>query len=48
MIYCPCHSLIKADGIIFASPVYACQITGAFKRVIERFSYLFHILCNST
>ncbi|MCY6372634.1 flavodoxin family protein [Clostridium ganghwense] len=48
--YCPIkddlkklkEKIIKADGIIFASPVYACQITGSFKRVIERLSYLFH------
>ncbi|MCY6959895.1 flavodoxin family protein [Clostridium brassicae] len=48
--YCPIEDdlktikqkLINADGIIFVSPVYACQITGSFKRMIERFSYLFH------
>lgn len=48
--FCPCRDdleilkekLLAADGIIFASPVYACQITGSLKRVIDRLSYLFH------
>lgn len=48
--YCPCkddltvikEKLLLADGIIFASPVYACQITGLMKRTIDRLSYLFH------
>lgn len=47
---CPCKDdlknlkerLLLADGIIFASPVYACQITGTLKRVFDRMSYLFH------
>lgn len=34
--------LIEADGIILASPVYACQVSGTFKKVIDRLSYLFH------
>jgi multimeric flavodoxin WrbA len=34
--------MIKADGIIFASPVYACHITSSFKKVIDRLAYLFH------
>lgn len=48
--YCPCkddltiikEKLLQADGIIFASPVYACQVTGAMKRTFDRLSYLFH------
>lgn len=31
-----------ADGLIFASPVYAYQVTGSFKKVVDRLSYLFH------
>lgn len=27
---------------MFASPVYACQITGSLKKVLDRLSYLFH------
>lgn len=34
--------LIEADGIILVSPVYACQVSGTFKKVIDRLSYLFH------
>lgn len=48
--YCPCkddlvlvkEKLLRADGLVFASPVYACQITGALKKVLDRLSYLFH------
>lgn len=48
--FCPCKdelpaikdALLNADGIIFASPVYACQITGLMKRTLDRLSYLFH------
>lgn len=48
--HCPCKdelpdiktALLKADGIIFTSPVYACQVTGLMKRTIDRLSYLFH------
>jgi multimeric flavodoxin WrbA len=47
---CPCkdelykikEKLVNADGIIFASPVYAYQVPGALKRVIDRLAYLFH------
>ena len=47
---CPCkddltvikEKLMHADGIIFVSPVYACQVTGLIKRTIDRLSYLFH------
>ena len=47
---CPCRDdlgklkeqLLAADGLIFVSPVYACQITGTLKRVLDRLSYLFH------
>lgn len=34
--------LETADGIIFASPVYAQQISGTMKRAIDRLSYMFH------
>lgn len=48
--YCPIkdelqdvvNKLIEADGIILVSPVYACQISGTLKKVIDRLSYLFH------
>lgn len=48
--FCPCRDevqeikekLMEADGLIFASPVYACQITGVMKCLIDRLSYLFH------
>lgn len=47
---CPCkddlykikEKLLNADGIIFASPVYAYQVPGSLKRVFDRLSYLFH------
>lgn len=48
--YCPIkddlkllkQKLLEADGIIFASPVYAYHVTGSLKRTIDRLSYLFH------
>lgn len=48
--FCPCKDdlmtlkdkMLQADGLIFASPVYACQITGLMKRTLDRLSYLFH------
>lgn len=48
--HCPCadelpdilEKLLQSDGIIFVSPVYACQVTGTMKRVLDRLSYLFH------
>ena len=47
---CPCkddlhkikEKLLNADGIIFASPVYAYQVPAQLKRVFDRLSYLFH------
>lgn len=36
------QKMLGADGIIFACPVYAYQVTAPFKRMIDRFSYLFH------
>lgn len=47
---CPCkddlyiikEKLLKADGIIISSPVYAYQVTATLKRLIDRLSYLFH------
>ena len=48
--YCPIkddlqqvvEKLIGADGVILVSPVYACQVSATFKKVIDRLSYLFH------
>lgn len=48
--YCPVKDdithiskkLTTADGIIFASPVYAQQISGLMKRAVDRLSYMFH------
>ena len=34
--------LREADGIIFSSPVYACHVTGSFKKVVDRLAFLFH------
>ena len=34
--------LKKADGLIFASPVYAISITGTMKKLVDRLSYVFH------
>lgn len=34
--------LISADGIIFATPVYAHQIPGRLKTLCDRLAYLFH------
>ncbi|MBU3202047.1 flavodoxin family protein [Clostridium estertheticum] len=47
---CPCkddlhlikEKLLIADGIIFATPVYAYQVPSPLKRVFDRLSYLFH------
>lgn len=47
---CPCkddlhkikEKLLNANGIIFASPVYAYQVPAPLKRVVDRLSYLFH------
>ena len=47
---CPCkddlyqikEKLLNADGIIFASPVYAYQVPAPMKRLIDRLAYLFH------
>lgn len=34
--------LVTAAGIIFTSPVYAYQVTGAFKRFVDRMAFMFH------
>lgn len=47
---CPCNDdlnvirekLLEADGIIFATPVYAYQVPAPLKRIIDRMSFLFH------
>lgn len=31
-----------ADGVVFATPVYAFSVTGQMKTFIDRFSYVFH------
>lgn len=31
-----------ADGLILLSPVYACQVSATFKKMVDRLSYLFH------
>ena len=36
------EKLLKADGIIFAAPVYAYQVPAPLKRIIDRGAYLFH------
>jgi multimeric flavodoxin WrbA len=32
----------EADGVVFASPVYALNVSAYFKNFVDRFSYLFH------
>jgi len=47
---CPCkddlsiirEKLIAADGIVFATPVYAYQVPAPLKRIIDRMAFLFH------
>lgn len=47
---CPCNDdlsiirkkLIEADGIVFATPVYAYQVPAPLKRIIDRMAFLFH------
>lgn len=47
---CPCNDdltiirekLLEADGIIFATPVYAYQVPAPLKRIIDRMAFLFH------
>lgn len=47
---CPCkddltiirEKLLEADGIIFATPVYAYQVPAPLKRIIDRMAFLFH------
>lgn len=34
--------LLESDGVIFASPNYACGVTAQMKRLIERFAYIGH------
>ncbi|WP_061996085.1 NAD(P)H-dependent oxidoreductase [Clostridium sp. ATCC 25772] len=48
--FCPCKDdlykikdkFLNADGIIFASPVYAYQVPAPLKRIFDRLSYMFH------
>ncbi len=47
---CPCHDDVPviaqkmrdADGVVFATPVYAFNVSGLMKTFIDRFSYVFH------
>lgn len=34
--------LIKADGVIFATPVYSLQVTALLKNLLDRMAYIFH------
>jgi multimeric flavodoxin WrbA len=36
------QKMLAADGVIFASPVYAMQVSGLMKTFIDRHSYIFH------
>lgn len=36
------QKMLDADGIIFATPVYAEQVTAYMKMLIDRLSYLYH------
>ena len=38
-------SMIEADFIIFLSPVYAHNVSGDIKNIIDRLSYLEHTVC---
>lgn len=48
--YCPIkdeasilvEKMKAADGLILLSPVYACQVSATFKKMVDRLSYLFH------
>lgn len=39
------QKLLSADGIIFATPVYALHVSGQLKMFIDRISYIFHRPC---
>ena len=34
--------MLESDGVIFASPVYAHNVTALYKNFIDHFSYMFH------
>ena len=36
------EAMEKADGIIFATPVYVMNVTGLFKNFLDRFAYICH------
>lgn len=39
------RAMLASDGVIFASPVYAHQVTALMKNFIDHFSYVFHRPC---
>ncbi len=51
--YCPqkddrdmlLQAILEADGVIFATPNYALQVTALLKNFFDRFSYIFHRPC---
>ena len=36
------RKLDEADGVVFATPVYAMHVSSLFKRFVDRFAYTFH------
>ncbi|MFX4263284.1 flavodoxin family protein [Pelotomaculum propionicicum] len=37
--------MMKADGVIFATPVYSLQVTALLKNLLDRLAYVFHRPC---
>jgi NAD(P)H-dependent FMN reductase len=37
--------MMKADGVIFATPVYSLQVTALLKNMLDRLAYVFHRPC---
>lgn len=38
-------SIMNAEGVIFASPVYSLQVTALMKNMLDRLAYIFHRPC---